>query len=434
MGTRGLVALRGIRFIGPVVAGTIVAAGLIVGGWASSAGAASRDGQAIAQLALANVGRHACARNSLGGRGYGSSCTGNGGRPEYWCADFAKWVWQNSGVADTQELTPAAGSFYTYGLRNGTLTALPAVGDAAVFNYYGGGVAEHVALVTAVYPNGTVETTSGDWGGQGGTEAQFSSTSRVVLNSPAYVAAVGKMPPPMGMVLSGFVAPVGVAVTPVLGGTEVADNSTLVAGQTIQSPNGLFSLGLSQTGALQETLGSRVLWTTGSAGQPNDKAELQSDGNLVLYAAAGQPLWSTGTGNNPGDSLWLRNDGSILILSSTGTVLWRQTPSTGIIPVGTTLTAGQELVADEGLYQLYMQRDGNLVEYSAGRALWTSGTAGEWGAFAKMYPSGMLAVLNPKYRALKAWGRLHQPGFAQLAPWGALVVRNDRAVLWSNKL
>ncbi len=34
--------------------------------------------------------------------------------------------------------------------------------------------------------NGTIETVSGDWAGSGGTEAEFSSTSHVVHNAPAY--------------------------------------------------------------------------------------------------------------------------------------------------------------------------------------------------------------------------------------------------------
>ena len=35
-------------------------------------------------------------------------------------------------------------------------------------------------------PDGTIETVSGDWNGTGSTKAEFSSTSQVVLNVPAY--------------------------------------------------------------------------------------------------------------------------------------------------------------------------------------------------------------------------------------------------------
>jgi hypothetical protein len=71
-------------------------------------------GQDIVNLASVNLGRGACPTNSLGGTGSETSCTGNGGSPEYWCADFVRWVWENSGVEDLAGLTPAARSFYTY--------------------------------------------------------------------------------------------------------------------------------------------------------------------------------------------------------------------------------------------------------------------------------------------------------------------------------
>jgi hypothetical protein len=78
----------------------------------------------IASIAMDNVGGTACGTNSQGGHSFGSSCTGNGGQPEYWCSDFAKWVWAAAG-ADVGGLTAAAGSFYCYGQSNGTLSNTP---------------------------------------------------------------------------------------------------------------------------------------------------------------------------------------------------------------------------------------------------------------------------------------------------------------------
>jgi hypothetical protein len=166
------------------------------------------SGSGIVSLALANVGGSACGTNSLGGTHFESSCTGNGGQPEYWCADFAQWVWANSG-ADTTGLNAAAGSFYCYGQNNGTLSNTPQPGAAVVFDYKGGCVADHVAVVTKVNSDGTIESVSGDWNGQSGTEAQFSSTSSVVLNTPAYDGTVGTSPGVMGMTISGYISPVG---------------------------------------------------------------------------------------------------------------------------------------------------------------------------------------------------------------------------------
>jgi surface antigen len=174
----------------------------------------------LVTLALANVADGsglgtACGTNSLGGSGYETSCTGNGGQPEYWCADFVMWVWANNGI-DVSGLSAAAGSFYVYGQNRGTLSNSPAVGDAVVFDYQGGGYADHVALVTKVNDDGTIETVSGDWNGLNGSEAYFSSTSQVVLNTPAYDATVGDTPGVMGMTISGYIAPAGVAS----GGTD----------------------------------------------------------------------------------------------------------------------------------------------------------------------------------------------------------------------
>ncbi|HEY8040978.1 MAG TPA: CHAP domain-containing protein [Polyangiaceae bacterium] len=191
----------------------LFAAVALVGGLVASPAWAHTTAD-IASLALANVGKGACSTNSLGGHAFESSCTGNGGQPEYWCADFAQWVWANTGVGYTGELDAAAGSFYVYGQKHGTLHNSPAVGDAVVFDYQGGGVADHVAIVTKVDANGTIETVSGDWGGQSGTEAQFASTSSTVLNAPAYAGTVGSTPGVMGMTISGFIAPVGVSAGP----------------------------------------------------------------------------------------------------------------------------------------------------------------------------------------------------------------------------
>jgi hypothetical protein len=174
----------------------------------SSTDAGPALGNAIAKIALANVGEGACSTNTLGGTAFGSSCTGNGGEPEYWCADFALWVWSAAAVEDVAGLTAAAGSFYVYGQDHGTLSSKPRVGDAVIFDYQGGGVADHVAIVTQVNPDGSIETASGDWGGQSGSEAEFSSTSSVVLNAPAYLGTEGSSPAIMGMTISGYVTPV----------------------------------------------------------------------------------------------------------------------------------------------------------------------------------------------------------------------------------
>ena len=244
-------------------------------------------GNDVSSLALANVGGMACTKNSLGGYSFDSSCTGNGGQPEYWCADFARWVWEHVGAQHTSELTAAAGSFYVYGQNHGTLSNTPKLGDAVVFNYQGGGVADHVALVTQVNGNGTIETVSGDWNGQSGSEAQFASTSHVVLNSPAYPSTVGTSPGVMGMTISGYISPVGLdvpyAATFVGQSFPLASTALeMVEGQTIPSYIEL------KNGGSKTWNSSTHLGTT----QPRDRSSVFADASWV---AANRPAGVSGT-------------------------------------------------------------------------------------------------------------------------------------------
>src|ERR1700744_1252763 len=151
----------------------------------------------IVTIAEANLGKHACSANSAGGKGFYTSCTGAGGRPEAWCADFVKWVWAQAGV-NVEGLTPAAGSFGNYGPVSGT----PQVGDAVLYNYDGHGYADHVTLVVAVNANGTMMRIGGDEG----DHTSF-STSTVDRDGP-FRSAVGSTD--SGQKLSGYVRPRGV--------------------------------------------------------------------------------------------------------------------------------------------------------------------------------------------------------------------------------
>jgi hypothetical protein len=204
-------------------------------------------GQSIANLAKLNLGNTACGPNVIApgqsqGIGYftpttsggnvngansTSSCNGCGTKfPEWWCADFATWVWAQSGVGDTEALGAEASQFATYGHSNNTTKAQAEVGDAVVFP-------EHVAIVVKTYLKGDlagyIETVSGDWwpankpGGNANCddcttcEYDFANYSQVVLN-PAYPgrvcdaldldcrAAQNKV---MGALVTAIVAPVG---------------------------------------------------------------------------------------------------------------------------------------------------------------------------------------------------------------------------------
>lgn len=91
---------------------------------------------------------------------------------ELWCADFVKWVWVQAGVtSDLALLTPSAASFYAWGKAHRehmrTNSAMPHVGDVVVFYPPGRApnrhYADHVGIVTAVNPDGSINLVNGDF-------------------------------------------------------------------------------------------------------------------------------------------------------------------------------------------------------------------------------------------------------------------------------
>jgi len=97
----------------------------------------------------------------------------NGWRTEAWCADFARWVWGQSG-ARTTSLGGGAASFYTYGSRFGTWhPGLSGVkpGDAVVFNLK--------VWTTTTSVNGVLKTTTHVYASHVGIV--YSTTSGIVI-------------------------------------------------------------------------------------------------------------------------------------------------------------------------------------------------------------------------------------------------------------
>jgi hypothetical protein len=88
----------------------------------------------------------------------------------------------------------------------------------------------------------------------------------------------------------------------------------------------------------------------------------QADGNLVIYnAISGRALWASNTDVGARTTADMQEDGNFVIYSSSGTALW------------STHTQGHRDA------YLCFQDDGNLVVYwgasgCAGQALWASGT------------------------------------------------------------
>jgi hypothetical protein len=90
-------------------------------------------------------------------------------------------------------------------------------------------------------------------------------------------------------------------------------NGRLSPGQKLDTAFG-FALTMQGDGNLVLTEGTTPLWATGTDRHPGAYAVMQTDGNLVVYSAAGPALWATGT-KGMGQSLELdvQHDGNVVL-------------------------------------------------------------------------------------------------------------------------
>jgi hypothetical protein len=159
------------------------------------------------------------------------------------------------------------------------------------------------------------------------------------------------------------------------------------------SPASAAPAGDSPVGRTYTVVGS-TKWASGTTGSGN-KLCYQTDGNLVIYNAAGAALWHTHTNGTlqsaavPGALVF--GSGSIKLTSPKGTTnlpsftgtFWSSAysnysnTSPSSLPAGTLLGPGQELRSPDRTHRLVYQADGNLVLYNAaGTATWYTGTNG----------------------------------------------------------
>jgi hypothetical protein len=171
-------------------------------------------------------------------------------------------------------------------------------------------------------------------------------------------------------------------------------------------------------------------------------AIMQADGNFVLYNNLGIAIWATNTSGNPGAYLRLQSTGELNIYSAANQPIWSSTrllPGQALFIFGgnnvTTPVYGQGIYSPNGNYQIsidpyksgaltwwyrgtpgwnqggaglfgavpdhvIMQTDGNLVLYSGGEAVWSSGTSGNPGAQAVLQNDGNFVIYSASGRAL----------------------------------
>ncbi len=116
--------------------------------------------------------------------------------------------------------------------------------------------------------------------------------------------------------------------TPPGGGSPVPSPDTLVAGGRLYPGQAVWSLDR-RFALTYQTDGNLVLygpagarWSTQVFSSPG-YAEMQVDGNFVVYASNGTAVWASGTSGARGATLVVHNDGQVDIRTPPGLVVWQ---------------------------------------------------------------------------------------------------------------
>jgi cell wall-associated NlpC family hydrolase len=213
------------------------------------------------------------------------------------------------------------------------------------------------------------------------------------------------------------------AGTPMLNAGE-----QLKAGQFLRSPDKKLTLNMQTDGNLVlYAPGSQARWNTHTRGHNGAFAAFQTDGNLVVYAADKKPLWNSFDhgGLRGANRLILQNDGNLVEYTKTDAVTW----NTGTfyfpseLKAPGTLPVGHSMQSPDGRYKLIMQGDGNLVFYgSDGHWIWNTNTDGKAANRAAMQGDGNLVLYTKADKVV--W---HTSTNGNTA--GKLVVQNDGNVV-----
>ena len=170
-------------------------------------------GQTIAAIALSQVGIGAnpvknnfnsvdCDPYSSMVGGFSANSNGCGydstfnveNENETWCSDFNKWTWEQAGITeDINTINAGAVSYYTWATQHGQSpkidTGTPRVGDSILFFSpgYFGRFADHVGVVTAVNPDGSIDMVNGDFAANPDIHVEYDPG---ITNLSAFAASV----------------------------------------------------------------------------------------------------------------------------------------------------------------------------------------------------------------------------------------------------
>jgi nucleoid-associated protein YgaU len=89
--------------------------------------------------------------------------------------------------------------------------------------------------------------------------------------------------------------------------------SSLTAGQSITSNNGAYALTLQDDGNLVLSEGGNAVWASKTNGKSAVKADLQDDGNFVLYTEGNDAVWASETSGNSDVKLVVQDDRNVVL-------------------------------------------------------------------------------------------------------------------------
>ncbi|WIB60534.1 peptidoglycan DD-metalloendopeptidase family protein [Curtobacterium sp. MCLR17_007] len=190
--------------------------------------------------------------------------------------------------------------------------------------------------------------------------------------------------------------------------------SKLYPGDSVTSPNGQYRVVMQGDGNLVEYgIGNVVMWASNTANKPGAVAVARKDGYLVL-TMNGVIFAKWGPNGYTSKGFSVEADGSMRTTDTAGAVRWQIASFQGRVPAGTVLTAGTTLRTDASTScVLTMQADGNLVQYTNGRATWSTRTYRNPGAWTAVQADGNLVVYRADRKAI--WStKTYRAGGGQL--------------------
>ena len=310
---------------------------------------------------------------------------------EEWCSDFAKWTWQQAGVtADINTLNAGADSFYAWGLAQGESMPVdsdtPAAGDAVVF-YEPGAItattgADHVGIVTAVNPGGTINMANGDFlgpdniGVQYDTDIDLSTWASEVWSpgeqwvfvappSAAQQAAPTERIVAPANAVAGTSVPLA-AIASVPGGSIASYLWTFGDGVSATGPvtshvfgdPGLYTVAMTATSSLG-TATTRT-WNIDVAGGSSDLAATQGDQVWYTTSPLLQDLYTSPSSGGLSEDGW---DGAS----------WLDQSIPGQPSSESTATLNYPGAADQVVPQVFFRAaDGTLAQTSGGDGNWST--------------------------------------------------------------